>query len=38
VELEEKIKTLQKELLEIEIVLQDALKTAGKSFVSKVAL
>jgi hypothetical protein len=36
VELDGRIKTLQKDLLEIEIVLQDALKTAQKNFGSKV--
>ena len=35
-ELEGKIKTLQKDLLEIEIVLQDALKAALKNFNTKV--
>jgi hypothetical protein len=37
VELEGRIKTLQKELLEIEIILQDALKTALKSFNTKIS-
>ena len=36
-ELEGRIKTLQKELLEIEIILQDALKTALKSFNTKIS-